>query len=170
MVDVVKRLQKHMREKKIDYGVFYNFHAQNINENFIYLSGFNGVGVLVVPKSGAAVLVVPRMEQLSAEKVFSKVVAKDADTIENLKAAGHIAFRYVDKDGREGSYPVNPNGSIDSIAGLTDTTGRILGLMPHPERHIRVTQHPHWSRLKGKQDGDGMTIFANAIKYIQENF
>ena len=77
MVDVVKRLQMHMREKKIDYGVFYNFHAQNINENFIYLSRFHGVGVLVVPKSGSAVLVVPRMEQQSAEKVFSKVVAKD---------------------------------------------------------------------------------------------
>jgi phosphoribosylformylglycinamidine synthase len=76
----------------------------------------------------------------------------------------------VDKNGKEGNYPVNPNGSVDSIAGLTDATGRVLGLMPHPERHVRPTQHPHWSRLKNKQDGDGMTIFTNAVRFVQENF
>jgi len=99
-----------------------------------------------------------------------KVVTKDEATLEKLKSEGHIAFKYVDKDGNEGSYPINPNGSVDSIAGLTDATGRVLGLMPHPERHIRPTQHPHWSRLENKQDGDGMTIFANAVKFVEENF
>jgi phosphoribosylformylglycinamidine synthase len=99
-----------------------------------------------------------------------KVVTKDEAALDKLKAGGHIAFKYVDKDGKEGGYPVNPNGSVDSIAGLTDTTGRVLGLMPHPERHIRRTQHPHWSRLKNKQDGDGETIFANAVKFVRENF
>jgi len=98
-----------------------------------------------------------------------KVVTKDTDTLEKLKADGHVAFKYVDKNGKEGDYPINPNGSVDSIAGLTDTTGRVLGLMPHPERHVRPTQHPHWSRLKNKQDGDGMTMFDNAVKYIQAN-
>lgn len=99
-----------------------------------------------------------------------KVVTKDEATLEKLKSEGHIAFKYVDKDGNEGSYPTNPNGSVDSIAGLTDATGRVLGLMPHPERHIRSTQHPHWSRLENKQDGDGMTIFANAVRFVQEKF
>jgi len=99
-----------------------------------------------------------------------KVVTKDKATLEKLKSEGHIAFKYVDKNGKEGNYPVNPNGSVDSIAGLTDATGRVLGLMPHPERHVRPTQHPHWSRLKNKQDGDGMTIFANAVRFVQENF
>ena len=98
-----------------------------------------------------------------------KVVTKDTDTLEKLKADGHVAFKYVDKNGKEGDYPINPNGSVDSIAGLTDTTGRVLGLMPHPERHVRPTQHPHWSRLKNKQDSDGMTMFDNAVKYIQAN-
>ena len=55
-------------------------------------------------------------------------------------------------------------------SGLTDTTGRVLRLMPHPERHVRPTRHPHWSRLKNKQDGDEMTIFNTTVKYIQENF
>jgi len=99
-----------------------------------------------------------------------KVVTKDKATLEKLKSEGHIVFKYVDKNGKEGNYPINPNGSVDSIAGLTDTTGRVLGLMPHPERHVRRTQHPHWSRLKNKQDGDGMTIFANAVRFVQENF
>lgn len=99
-----------------------------------------------------------------------KVVTKDKATLEKLRSEGHIAFKYVDKDGKEGNYPVNPNGSVDSIAGLTDVTGRVLGLMPHPERHVRATQHPHWSRLNNKQEGDGVTIFVNAVRFVQENF
>jgi phosphoribosylformylglycinamidine synthase len=99
-----------------------------------------------------------------------KVVTKDEATLEKLKSDRHIAFKYVNKNGEEGPYPINPNGSVDSIAGLTDTTGRVLGLMPHPERFIRPTQHPHWSRLTNKQDSDGIKIFANAVRFIQENF
>ena len=88
-----------------------------------------------------------------------------------MKQGGYIAFRYVDADGKEGPFPVNPNGSIDSIAALTDSTGRVLGMMPHPERFVRRTQHPHWTRLvKGEDTGDGMIIFKNAVRYIQENF
>ena len=99
-----------------------------------------------------------------------KVVTKDEPTLERLKEKGYIAFKYVDEDGNEGDYPINPNGSVDSIAGLTDSTGRVLGLMPHPERHVRHTQHPRWTRAKNSNDADGTTIFNNAIKYIRENF
>ena len=86
-----------------------------------------------------------------------------------------MAFKYVDEGGNEGGYPVNPNGSMGWMAGLTDSTGRILGLMPHPERHIRKTQHPHWTRLQTQDtrhkttDGDGITIFGNAVKYVKTN-
>jgi phosphoribosylformylglycinamidine synthase len=55
-----------------------------------------------------------------------------------------------------------------SIAGLTDSTGRVLGLMPHPERFVRPTQHPRWTREQDV-DSDGMTIFNNAVKYVSEN-
>lgn len=99
-----------------------------------------------------------------------KVVAKTNEEIQKLQSEGYIAFKYVDKDGNEGGYPVNPNGSTASIAGLTDTTGRVMGLMPHPERFIRITQHPHWTRLNHNGDGDGMSIFNNAVKYIQSHF
>jgi phosphoribosylformylglycinamidine synthase len=99
-----------------------------------------------------------------------KVVTKDEATLERLKAEGHVAFKYVDKQGKEGEYPINPNGSVDSIAGLTDSTGRVMGLMPHPERYVRRTQHPHWTRLKDEADSDGMTIFNNAVEYVKQNF
>jgi len=98
-----------------------------------------------------------------------KVVTRDAETLEQLSSEGHVTFKYVDKDGNEGQYPVNPNGSMASIAGLTDSTGRVMGLMPHPERYVRPTQHPHWSRLKGQADADGMTIFNNAVRYVEKH-
>ncbi|MHC4070331.1 MAG: phosphoribosylformylglycinamidine synthase I [Planctomycetota bacterium] len=99
-----------------------------------------------------------------------KVVTHDDGILEQLRSQDHIAFKYVDKSGNEGEYPVNPNGSADSIAGLTDTTGRVMGLMPHPERFVRATQHPHWTRLKNIQDGDGMMMFNRAVSFIQDNF
>jgi phosphoribosylformylglycinamidine synthase subunit PurQ / glutaminase len=99
-----------------------------------------------------------------------KIVAKDAGTLERIKAGGHVAFRYVDENGKSGAFPINPNGSTDNIAALTDSTGRVMGMMPHPERFVRWTQHPRWTRLKQK-DGtpDGMTIFNNAVNYVRTN-
>lgn len=127
--------------------------------------------VYLAPQTEKCIFIEPsRQIYLPVAHGEGKVVTRDTDTLEKLKAEGHVAFKYVDKSGKEGDYPINPNGSVGSIAGLTDATGRVLGLMPHPERHVRPTQHPHWSRLKNKQDGDGMTIFNNAVKYIQEDF
>lgn len=99
-----------------------------------------------------------------------KVVTKDENTLKLLDEKGHIAFQYVDENGKQKGYPVNPNGSMASIAGLTDATGRVLGLMPHPERHVRKTQHPRWTRLRDNRHSDGMTIFNNALEYIRHNF
>jgi phosphoribosylformylglycinamidine synthase I len=125
--------------------------------------------VYLAPQSDRCVFIEPgRQIYLPIAHGEGKVVTKDEATLDELRSEGHIAFKYVDQDGKEGDYPVNPNGSMDSIAGLTDTTGRVLGLMPHPERFVRQTQHPRWSRLKNV-DGDGMTIFNNAVKYIKNN-
>jgi phosphoribosylformylglycinamidine synthase subunit PurQ / glutaminase len=98
-----------------------------------------------------------------------KVVTKDTETLEKIKSQGYVAFRYVDKDGKKGQFPVNPNGAMDSIAGLTDSTGRVLGLMPHPERFIHPTQHPRWTRERDDKNPDGITIFNNAVKYVKQN-
>ncbi len=131
---------------------------------------FEDCWVYLQPQTNKCVFIEPgRRIYLPIAHGEGKVVTKDEQTLEQLKAAGRIAFKYVDENGSEGNYPINPNGSVDSIAGLTDTTGRVLGLMPHPERHVRPTQHPRWTRQKDKTDADGMTIFSNAEKYIQQS-
>lgn len=126
--------------------------------------------VYLAPQTDRCVFIEPgRQIYLPIAHGEGKVVTKDEPTLQKLRTEEYIAFKYVDENGNEGNYPVNPNGSVDSIAGLTDSTGRVLGLMPHPERHVRPTQHPRWTRLRDKTDGDGMTIFNNAVKYVREN-
>ena len=126
--------------------------------------------VHLTPETDRCVFIEPgRQIYLPIAHAEGKIVTRDKATLNKLKSEGHLAFKYVDENGLEGDYPVNPNGSVESIAGLTDTTGRVLGLMPHPERFVRRTQHPRWTR-SGDIDCDGMTIFTNAVKYIGENF
>jgi phosphoribosylformylglycinamidine synthase len=80
----------------------------------------------------------------------------------------NVALYYIDEHGnRNAGYPHNPNGSMDDIAGICDSSGRIFGLMPHPERHLRGTQHPQWTRVGVKEYGDGFPIFINAVKWAK---
>jgi phosphoribosylformylglycinamidine synthase len=99
-----------------------------------------------------------------------KFVGINDGIVERIREGGYAAFRYVDAEGNRGGFPINPNGSVDDIAGLTDSTGRVLGLMPHPERHIHRWQHPHWTRLEGDGEASGMSIFRNAVDYVMSNF
>lgn len=93
-----------------------------------------------------------------------KFVARDAATLQKIEAAGQVAFRYTNASGGAPSYPENPNGSQNAIAGVVDETGRVLGLMPHPERHVLPLHHPRWTREGLKEEGDGLFIFKNAVK------
>jgi len=79
----------------------------------------------------------------------------------------NIALYYTDESGNKAGYPHNPNGSVENIAGICDRSGRIFALMPHPERHIRGTQHPQWTRYGAKKYGDGFQIFLNAVKWAE---
>ncbi len=80
----------------------------------------------------------------------------------------NIVLYYTDEHGNSNAdYPYNPNGSVGNIAGICDSSGRIFGLMPHPERHIRGTQHPQWTRLGAKEYGDGFQIFRNAVEWTK---
>jgi phosphoribosylformylglycinamidine synthase I len=79
-----------------------------------------------------------------------------------------IALKYTDDTGSTGAgYPHNPNGSLSDIAGICDSSGRIFALMPHPERHIRGTQHPQWTRYGATKYGDGFRIFTNAVEWAE---
>jgi len=102
-----------------------------------------------------------------------KFVAREGALAE-LEAAEQLVLRYRPLDGSGGKngdrplpYPDNPNGSMANVAGVCDATGRVFGLMPHPERHIDPTQHPHWTRRPCGSVGDGMQVFVNAVRYFQ---
>ncbi|MEE8194394.1 MAG: phosphoribosylformylglycinamidine synthase I [Dehalococcoidales bacterium] len=92
-----------------------------------------------------------------------KVVA-DAEALASLD----VALYYTDEHGNsQAGYPHNPNGSAKNIAGICDSSGRIFVLMPHPERHIRGSQHPRWTGQGVEKRGDGFQIFANAVKWAK---
>jgi len=92
-----------------------------------------------------------------------KVVA-DPEVLSELD----VVLCYADEHGNSNTgYPYNPNGSVGNIAGICDASGRIFALMPHPERYIRGTQHPQWTRHGARQYGDGFHIFLNAVKWAQ---
>jgi phosphoribosylformylglycinamidine synthase I len=86
----------------------------------------------------------------------------------DVAAKLNVVVQYVDVQGRtQAGYPCNPNGSVNDIAGICDASGRIFGLMPHPEDFIRWTQHPRWTREKPRQDLYGLQIFNNAVAWAK---
>lgn len=93
-----------------------------------------------------------------------KFVAKDRTVLKKVQQ--QVVFQYVDDRGRTAKYPDNPNGSVLGIAGISDPTGRVLGLMPHPERHVSHIQHPLRMRQRVDKEGDGLAIFQNAVSYF----
>jgi len=102
-----------------------------------------------------------------------KFVAKDSATLKHLEKNGYVLFRYIRADGSPAtSFPENPNGSQNAIAAICDETGRVFGLMPHPERHIFPYQNPSFHRLERKleqneTDGDGMRIFRRIVNHFR---
>jgi phosphoribosylformylglycinamidine synthase len=102
-----------------------------------------------------------------------KFVPRDDAMRGQLPAAGQLTLRYRPLcNGADAPldavlpFPDNPNGSVLNVAGVCDPTGRVLGLMPHPERHIDRTQHPRWTRGEGGEAGDGLKLFQNAIGHF----
>jgi phosphoribosylformylglycinamidine synthase len=107
-----------------------------------------------------------------------RFVARSLAVLGELAEGEQIALRYTDRPGQQNwnfcastepqtRYPANPNGSACDVAGVCDVTGRALGLMPHPERHIDRTHHPRWTRGEGREPGDGLRLFQNAVEYFE---
>ncbi|WP_176013609.1 phosphoribosylformylglycinamidine synthase subunit PurQ [Victivallis sp. Marseille-Q1083] len=97
----------------------------------------------------------------------------EAATLEEIEAKNLVALRYANCDGSiAGEFPANPNGSLNAIAGICDESGRIFGLMPHPEAFLSPYNSPSWTRDKlfGRMpaEGDGVAFFRNAVEYIAE--
>jgi phosphoribosylformylglycinamidine synthase len=120
----------------------------------------------------------PRTPFLKEGSVFRVPIAhgegqflpKDDGVMARLRANGQIVLKYVRPDGSPATgWPDNPNGSADDIAGICDPTGRVFGLMPHPERFVDAVQGPTWTREgNGMGDGEGLQVFRNAVEYARE--
>jgi len=86
-----------------------------------------------------------------------RFVPDSPEVLRRLEASGQVALRYID----------DPNGSAGSVAGICDASGRIFGLMPHPERYLEWVHHPFWTRLTEEDrrgDTPGLTFFRNAVE------
>jgi phosphoribosylformylglycinamidine synthase len=96
-----------------------------------------------------------------------KFLLADPSALPALEGAGQVVLRYVDdRDRPTQAYPANPNGSPGALAGLCDPSGRVFGLMPHPERHVDPLHHPRWTRQGLAREGDGLRVFRNAVKAL----
>ncbi len=101
-----------------------------------------------------------------------KFVARDEKALHRLTADNNVVCTYVDPATEEPTmhYPENPNGSLDAIAGICDSTGRLFGLMPHPEAYLHKTNHPRWTRESGlREEGMGCCVFNNAHDFIKRH-
>jgi len=92
-----------------------------------------------------------------------RFVCRDDETLAALKANGQVALRYVNPDGSTPGYPDCPNGAVEEIAGICDPTGRVLGLMPHPERNLLPWNHPQWTRMQARSEGEGAGFFRRLV-------
>lgn len=97
-----------------------------------------------------------------------RLVAENDAVLARLEAENLVALRYADPANGQATqeYPLNPNGSPNAIAGLCDPSGRIFGLMPHPEAFNHPTNHPGWTRNEPAETGT--VILANGVRYLRE--
>ncbi len=98
-----------------------------------------------------------------------KFITKNEDILEKLHDDRQVAVQYSHRDFADIAmdYPANPNGAVDGIAGICNSTGRIFGLMPHPEAYLHYTNHPRWTREILPEEGMGLDIFKNAINFLR---
>jgi phosphoribosylformylglycinamidine synthase len=111
--------------------------------------------------------------ELPVAHAEGKFVARDEDVFRRMDSGGQLVLKYKSTTESQESaisdsvpYPANPNGAIGNVAGICDATGRVLGLMPHPERFVDWTQHPRWTREPKREAGDGLRVFQNAVRYL----
>ena len=101
-----------------------------------------------------------------------KFTAASVNALAQMQSEGRLVLRYTSRDSTQRSdsqlpFPCNPNGSQANVAGMCDKSGRLFGLMPHPERYVHRTHHPHWTRLDTfEKEKSGLAIFANAVRYF----
>ncbi|PLX88255.1 MAG: phosphoribosylformylglycinamidine synthase, partial [Desulfuromonas sp.] len=98
-----------------------------------------------------------------------KFVVENDQLLQDLERQHLAVVRYADTELRPTmSYPDNPNGSVAAIAGICDCSGRIFGLMPHPEAYVHRTHHPRWTREELPEEGMGLWMYQNAVRFVRD--
>ncbi|MEM3851639.1 MAG: phosphoribosylformylglycinamidine synthase I [Methanomassiliicoccales archaeon] len=111
------------------------------------------------------------MPTAHAEGRFLLPPEKSASWIAKLEEEDQMVFSYCTPDGKEGVYPWNPSGTTRGIAALTNDTGTVLGMMPHPERAFWRIQSYDWtSRGSPEERADGSLLFEAAFRYLSSHF
>ena len=104
-----------------------------------------------------------------------RLIPADEHVLAALETQNLVVLRYADPESGKPTqdFPHNPNGSTNAIAGICDPTGRIFGLMPHPEAYLSPFNHPHWTRQKLNgvlpEKGLGQQIFDNAVRFAAQH-
>jgi len=127
-------------------------HLKPETDNCVFLKGINEIYLPMAHAEG-------------------RFLFRDTAAEQSLSQQQQIVLRYCDANGGTGRdvlpFPSNPNGAEGNVAGICDATGRIFGLMPHPERHLFATNHPHWTRRETQPEhGEGLQLFKNAVAYF----
>lgn len=127
----------------------------------------------VPPGSRTPFLTGIELIRLPVRHAEGRLVIGSDETRRRIQKLGLCCLEYCDKKGNPAeAYPANPNGSELSCAGLTDRSGRILGMMPHPESYLSLYNDPDWPRIRRleperSEEGAGLTLFRNAVNYIR---
>jgi phosphoribosylformylglycinamidine (FGAM) synthase-like amidotransferase family enzyme len=100
-----------------------------------------------------------------------KFICDSEATLGRIENGNLAVFKYSGPDYSSPAmdFPANPNGSINAIAGICDPTGRLMGMMPHPEAFVHYTQHPRWTREQLPTEGDGLILYKNAAEFVKKN-
>ncbi len=112
----------------------------------------------------------PKVINLPVAHAEGRFTVKDKKVLRQLETNGQIILRYATNDGTPPKYPANPNGSEGHIAAITDPSGQVMGLMPHPERFVLQQQHPLNPRSEFSGEPHGLTLLTNLVKKARSKF
>lgn len=177
-----------IRRKKLIIGVCNGFQAMaklgilpatdgNYNQQSVTLTANEKgrfedrwVSLRINPKSNCVFTRGVKSLYLPVRHGEGRFLPKDKAVLEALERNNQIVAQYSNDKGKIAGYPHNPNGSANSIAAVCDPSGRLFGIMPHPEAYNHRVCHPRWTREKLPEEGLGMAIFRNAVDYAMEHF